>query len=268
MPIRKMLDARRMATLTGNSPRREQRLQSLMLDRLVARHERRIMREIARAMKSGAKAVRDGASPGYGKPEHIQRIRSIMMDTWGDAAKVFAEHITGTRKSATRPTGTKDARYLVPSTPITQDIMRDWIAAYGLDRITAITDTTYADIERMVADGIRDGLGEREIGKLIAEVAATKSASRAQTISRTETHAAAMAAAQASAEVLGLDMMREWVSSGGERTREAHAAANGQIVGMHEPFVVGGEELMVPGDPSGSAGNVINCRCAVVFVLP
>jgi len=26
---------------------------------------------------------------------------------------------------------------------------------------------------------------------------------------------------------------------------------------------VGGERLMYPGDPSGSAENVINCRCAV-----
>jgi hypothetical protein len=30
-------------------------------------------------------------------------------------------------------------------------------------------------------------------------------------------------------------------------------------------FDVGGEKLKYPGDPRGSAGNVIQCRCAVVY---
>jgi len=60
------------------------------------------------------------------------------------------------------------------------------------------------------------------------------------------------------------------VSSQGERTRTIadgaqfdHLAADGQRVGMNEPFVIegvnGDEELRYPGDPMGSAGNVINC---------
>ena len=61
-------------------------------------------------------------------------------------------------------------------------------------------------------------------------------------------------------------MKREWVAAQGERTREDHSAANGQIVSMNQPFIVGGEELMYPGDPNGSAENVINCRCIVAYV--
>jgi hypothetical protein len=38
-------------------------------------------------------------------------------------------------------------------------------------------------------------------------------------------------------------------------------------VPIDEPFIVSGEELMYPGDPSGSAGNVINCRCAIGYVV-
>ncbi len=49
------------------------------------------------------------------------------------------------------------------------------------------------------------------------------------------------------------------------KTREDHAEADGQEVGMDEPFDVGGEQLMYPGDPAGSAGNVINCRCTVIY---
>jgi uncharacterized protein with gpF-like domain len=59
---------------------------------------------------------------------------------------------------------------------------------------------------------------------------------------------------------------KEWLSAIDERTRDAHVAANGQVVPVEEPFIVDGEELMCPGDSGAgvSAGNVINCRCTMV----
>jgi hypothetical protein len=30
-------------------------------------------------------------------------------------------------------------------------------------------------------------------------------------------------------------------------------------------FEVDGESLDRPGDPSGSAGNIINCRCGIIY---
>jgi len=68
----------------------------------------------------------------------------------------------------------------------------------------------------------------------------------------------------------GLDLKREWVSSSDDRTRDTpdadHVAADGQVVGMREPFIVSGEELMFPGDPSGSASNTVMCRCGLIFL--
>lgn len=43
--------------------------------------------------------------------------------------------------------------------------------------------------------------------------------------------------------------------------RPEHWAASGQEVPYDEPFIVGGEELMYPGDPAGSGWNIYNCRC-------
>lgn len=60
---------------------------------------------------------------------------------------------------------------------------------------------------------------------------------------------------------MGYRMVKQWVCVHDKKTREAHKNANGQIVGIDEPFIVDGEELMHPGDQAGSAGNVINCRC-------
>lgn len=62
---------------------------------------------------------------------------------------------------------------------------------------------------------------------------------------------------------MGYTMVKEWVAVNDDRTRPAHRHANGQQVLLDQPFNVGGEELMYPGDSNGSAGNVINCRCTM-----
>jgi hypothetical protein len=36
---------------------------------------------------------------------------------------------------------------------------------------------------------------------------------------------------------------------------------------MDEKFKVGDAELMFPGDPEGPADEVINCRCAVGYIV-
>jgi hypothetical protein len=56
-----------------------------------------------------------------------------------------------------------------------------------------------------------------------------------------------------------------WNAVGDDRTREEHADADGQEVALNEAFIVGGEPLMYPGDPSGSDWNTINCRCWLTY---
>jgi hypothetical protein len=45
--------------------------------------------------------------------------------------------------------------------------------------------------------------------------------------------------------------------------RPSHLIADGQVRKPDEPFLVQGEELMYPRDPSGSADNTIGCHCLV-----
>lgn len=65
----------------------------------------------------------------------------------------------------------------------------------------------------------------------------------------------------------GTEVQRTWTATMDARTRPEHADADGQTVGLHEPFDVGGESLMYPGDPTGSAGNTIYCRCSVSYAV-
>jgi uncharacterized protein with gpF-like domain len=66
-------------------------------------------------------------------------------------------------------------------------------------------------------------------------------------------------------------LRKRWLSARDRRTRRNppddydHVEADGQERALDEPFLVSGELLDHPGDPSGSAGNVINCRCAVII---
>lgn len=118
----------------------------------------------------------------------------------------------------------------------------------------------------LIASGVGEGLSGAEVAKSIRTQIPTISAIRAETISRTEVHAAANYANQSAAEATELEMEREWIAFIDGREREAHREANGQRVGMNDDFVVDGESLNYPGDPSGSAGNVINCRCVVGYI--
>jgi HK97 family phage portal protein len=65
---------------------------------------------------------------------------------------------------------------------------------------------------------------------------------------------------------------KEWLSTPDDRTRPEHqvGAAWGQdplIVGIDEPFDIGGYPMQYPGDKSAPPGLIINCRCTTAPVL-
>lgn len=66
----------------------------------------------------------------------------------------------------------------------------------------------------------------------------------------------------------GVIMVREWVATGDDRTRDWHRELDGVEVGVDEPWVAvlhdGTEdEIMYPGDPDADPANTYNCRCAM-----
>lgn len=100
-------------------------------------------------------------------------------------------------------------------------------------------------------------------------------AARAETIVRTEATRMMNLAHQSRAEQAARSvrgMMKRWIATGDSRTRPAHLDAHvetyRQPVPVDKPFYVGGEPLMQPGDPNGSAQNTINCRCRIALVVP
>lgn len=83
-------------------------------------------------------------------------------------------------------------------------------------------------------------------------------------IARTEGHRIQTTAtmdAMTEAKDRGADVVKQWDATLDGATRESHAAVDGQIRELNEKFSNG---LSYPGDPSGSAAEVINCRCALL----
>lgn len=66
------------------------------------------------------------------------------------------------------------------------------------------------------------------------------------------------------AEQMGIELEKMWIATLDNRTRHDHAVADGQTVGVDDPFIVGGYELMYPGDPSGPGHLIYNCRCTQI----
>jgi SPP1 gp7 family putative phage head morphogenesis protein len=132
-------------------------------------------------------------------------------------------------------------------------------------------ETKLANLPQEVSDQIRqtleDGLQAGDTMDQLADRVRAEcndiSSQRATTIAQTETSAAYGAGRQEAMQEAGITL-KQWLTSGNANVRPAHQAANGQIVPVDEPFIVDGEELMNPGDSSGSPGNVINCHCVAI----
>jgi hypothetical protein len=83
------------------------------------------------------------------------------------------------------------------------------------------------------------------------------------TIARTEGHRvqgrAALDALYA-AKDMGADVLKQWDSALDNRTRPTHRVVDSEIRELDKPFSNG---LQYPGDSSGGAAEVVNCRCAL-----
>ena len=157
------------------------------------------------------------------------------------------------------------------TTPITEDYWFAWVekllkGSLG-QRISWITGTTRDTFIRVVDSIGYDGF---EKGKSIDDIAANimkelriSEQFRAERIARTEVISASNLSSQAGAQATGLELNKEWIAYIDENTRDSHAALNGTVVDINEQFSNG---LEVPGDPSGEADEVINCRCTVGYL--
>jgi hypothetical protein len=71
----------------------------------------------------------------------------------------------------------------------------------------------------------------------------------------------------ADAKAIAPDLNKAWACTF-LNSRQDHMDADGQSVPQSEPFIVGGEEMMEPGDVLASADQIVNCKCSIFFERP
>lgn len=118
-------------------------------------------------------------------------------------------------------------------------------------------------ITQEISRGIASGLSYADIARNISNVSKAP-LSRAKTIARTESHRIKSAAAYQAAldaKAKDADIVKQWDAALDGKTRDSHRRVDGEIKELEEPFSNG---LLYPGDPSGRAAEVINCRCVAL----
>ena len=140
-----------------------------------------------------------------------------------------------------------------------------WIKKNADAKVVNIDLATRLALRKAIRKGMEAGEVPAKIAKRLQAAGSFDSKRRAIVIARTETHSASVHAMDKAMKATRIEMWKIWVAARDTRTRAAHRAANGQKRLLTEPFDVGGEKLMNPGDPRGSPANVIQCRCVLVY---
>jgi len=158
-----------------------------------------------------------------------------------------------------------------------QQLIDQYIEQYGAQKVLQILETTRKQVMGVIREGQQEGLGIEEIARLLREAVPEFSRIRSRVIARTETHGSSQYAQYRTAQQSTRPLVKQWNSVEDGRTRSIvlddtydHRVIDEQRVALEQPFMVPTifgtrEPLMYPGDPAGTAGNVINCRCAMTF---
>jgi hypothetical protein len=129
-----------------------------------------------------------------------------------------------------------------------------------------ISVATLKKISKHVITGQLEGLTVEATTQVIWEKLNSLAPFRSRRIARTE-----MAKLENFGQMEGYKQTefvqrKGWLSAFVPDTRQAHMDADFEYaenpIALDAAFIVDGEALQYPGDPNGSAGNVINCLCS------
>lgn len=228
--------------------------------RLMMSHEHALELHLARVVRQTGKiAAAMHRDHGHGGMQATmaqfgQRLRAVLRPSLLSTAREFGNRVMHGGKSA-----------LGGETKAFEDL--DYAIQVAIDehvgtRITQVTEATQQLIVEIIRRGLEEGWSEGEVAAAIEDAMSGEMADwRARRIARTETHTAANIGQYEAAQASPLQYVKEWLATEDPRTREDHAAANGQQVALDEPFLIGPNKIrmMYPGDPTAPPGQIINC---------
>ena len=235
--------------------------------RLKMRFERRLRPKLNRVFigiaKQTATAIAQNGPLGAALvPSGAAAIEATLKTHYDEVAKVFSRKLATRLPASVAETGAERAAI--------QASLEEVFVARAAEQASRIAATTARNIQISVnaqlaaAEGVVDNV---VLGRKVGAQVARNFRVRSKAISITETQMPAEVSKETEMQVLtgsSQTATKKWVSQGDSRVRATHLSADGQIQNINDAFNVGGASLMFPGDPSGPAREVVNCRCSSV----
>ena len=125
-------------------------------------------------------------------------------------------------------------------------------------------DTTIRALKKEFREALTEGEGIPQIEKRVRKVFGIAKRSRSINIARTEVIGASNFGAVEAHKQSGVVVEEEWLATKDDRTRDAHAAIDGERTPIGETFSNG---LRFPGDPRGTPEQICQCRCTVLPIV-
>lgn len=154
--------------------------------------------------------------------------------------------------------------------------VREWLRTFGAVKIKTVRQSFFEYIVELISNQLENRQDMRTIAKEIQKEVNRPDFYRwqAERIARTESTGASNYAALQAGEASGFEMVKEWISATDKRTRKKpqdeydHLEMNGKTIDLKEKFGFNnGDDLLdYPADPTGEAGNIINCRCTIAVI--
>jgi phage portal protein BeeE len=137
--------------------------------------------------------------------------------------------------------------------------------------IMGVGGTVRDQLNTSLQEGIANGETHLELVGRVKDVFGNLADSEAKRVAQTEVNVAYNTARHQAQADAGIQY-KAWLHTYSGHPRETHMIAGEtytreEPIPMDQPFMVDGEPLMFPCDPSGSPGNVINCHCINLAVI-
>lgn len=186
-----------------------------------------------------------------GPDRALPLITEAARTTWPESYKARLSPVL----SALMAAATETKASLLGSFTLRNPRMREFLEGYVSRLAETLPKTSYDNFERVLREGLDEGLGVDDMAKRLRERMGDLNESRAELISQTELLNAERGATHLQISESGVPIkQKRWLTSGDERVRPEHRAMENEAVGMDEAFSNG---ELYPSSP--------RCRCQAIY---
>jgi hypothetical protein len=143
--------------------------------------------------------------------------------------------------------------------------MVNYFRLIGGTKVQGIDETTTDKIRTVLTRILGLNISRRQQAAQFQEELNDPAFNRARSlvIARTESTTAANHGINEGAQSSDYEVAKFWINTKDKRTRKTHLAMTTDRIQINQPFIVGGVEMMYPGDVDAPAAEVVNCRCVM-----